>query len=263
MSGRTPSHHAFARTIGLAYATVGFVATHVIFCVLILFLLNWIAYPSIDGERAAGTGAAVAIDLVLIVLFGLQHSGMARSAVKQVSHGLLPEALERATYVHFSNLVLALLVFAWQPIPVTLWAVEDTAFRAAILSVFFLGWALTVIGSMLIDYLQLFGLRQAWSWFNGETYEIKPLQRQWLYDRIRHPIQFGLILAFWATPDMTVGHLLFAGGLTLYIIAGTHFEETDLIATFGDEYADYRLTVPGLIPRLRRTAKKKPDSGGA
>lgn len=252
MSGRTPNPHIVARKIGLAYATLGFVATHLIFGAVILFLLSWVAYPNIDGAPAIRPAVAVPIDLALIAVFGLQHSGMARTAIKEISAALLPAMLERATYVHLANAALALLVFAWQPVPITIWAFDATSARTAIWIVFILGWGLSFAGSMLIDHLQLLGVRQAWSWFKGETYEIKPFQRHWLYEFVRHPIQLGLILASWATPQMTVGHLIFAAGLTLYIVVGTRLEEKDLIATFGDDYRDYRSRVPKLIPRLWR-----------
>jgi protein-S-isoprenylcysteine O-methyltransferase Ste14 len=146
---------------------------------------------------------------------------MARAAVKRASARLLPEPLERATYVHFANVALLLLVLAWQPVPIPVWSVEAPIARGAILLVFVLGWALAAWGSLLIDHLQLLGMRQAWSWFRGAPYAIKPFQRHWLYERVRHPIQLGLILAFFATPDMTVGHLIFAAGLTVYILVGT------------------------------------------
>jgi protein-S-isoprenylcysteine O-methyltransferase Ste14 len=238
------------RVAGLAYATAGFVATHLIFGVLILFLLNWVAWPGIDGTPATGVATAIAIDLALMALFGLQHTGMARAAVKRISAALLPEPLERATYVHFANAALLLLVLAWQPVTAPIWSVEAPLARAAIWLVFIVGWALAAWGSLLIDHLQLLGMRQAWSWFKNEPYAIKPFQRRWLYERMRHPIQLGLILAFWATPEMTVGHLIFAAGLTLYILLGTYFEEKDLIATFAD-YAAYRRRVPAFIPKVR------------
>jgi protein-S-isoprenylcysteine O-methyltransferase Ste14 len=123
----------------------------------------------------------------------------------------------------------------------------------AIWTVFVVGWGLSFAGSMLIDHLQLLGMPQAWAWSNGRVHRIKPFQNHWLYDLVRHPIQLGLIMAFWATPHMTVGHMLFSAGLTLYIVIGTRFEEKDLIGTFGEDYAAYRARVPGLIPRFRRS----------
>ena len=252
MSGRSQHSDGGKRTIGLAYATAGFILTHLIFAAVILFLLDWVEYPAIDGAPATAPAAAIAIDLGLIAIFGLQHSGMARTAIKRVSIRFLPEPLERATYVHFANAALALLVLAWQPVPIPIWTVEASWARAAIWFVFAAGWSLSFAGSLLIDHLQLLGMRQAWAWFKGEDYAIKPFQRHWLYERVRHPIQVGLILAFWATPQMTLGHLIFAAGLTLYIVVGTRLEERDLVATFGDDYRVYRSRVPGLIPRLWR-----------
>jgi protein-S-isoprenylcysteine O-methyltransferase Ste14 len=263
MGGRILARSVFVRAVGLAYAVVGYVATHVIFLILILFLMNLIACPRIDAAPSTGVAAAVAIDLALIALFGVQHTAMARAGVKRFACRLLPEGLERATYVHVSNLALAVLVFAWQPIPFGLWTVEGTVFRVAFWCVFVVGWGFALAGSLLIDPFQLLGLRQAWSWFEGDAYVVKPFQRHWLYEYLRHPIQFGLILAFWATPAMSVGHLLFAAAMTVYIVVGTHFEEQDLIATFGDDYAAYRARVPGFIPRLRRRESNRPEGGGS
>lgn len=245
-----PAPSLAARTTGLAYATVGFTITHLVFGAVILFLLDWVPYPSVDRAPAAGVAIAVPIDLLLVALFGLQHSGMARNAVKRLSARLLPESLERATYVHVANLSLALLVFAWRPIPITLWSVDAVWARYALMGIFVLGWGLAFAGSVMIDHLQLLGMSQAWNWFRGRPYEIKPFQRHWLYERVRHPIQLGLILAFWAAPHMTAGHLIFAAALTFYILIGTSLEERDLVASFGEDYAAYRKRVPGLTPRL-------------
>lgn len=241
-----------ARGIGLAYAAVGFALTHLIFALVIVFLLDWLPWPRVDGASSLGVPAAIAVDAVLIALFGLQHTGMARTAIKQISQRYLPAELERATYVHFANAALALLVLAWQPVPGTLWSVDILPLRVLIYAVFAAGWALSAFGSYQIDHLYLLGIRQAWSWFRGAPYVPKPFQRHWLYEHVRHPILVGLILAFFATPEMTVGHLVFAAGLTAYMLIGTHFEEKDLAATFGADYRAYRDRVPALIPRLRR-----------
>jgi protein-S-isoprenylcysteine O-methyltransferase Ste14 len=249
---RTAGPRGVARWVGLGYAIVGFVVTHAVFGALILALLDWVAWPSIDNGPPPSLAVALPLDLALIALFGLQHSGMARTAIKRLCARLLPAPLERATYVWFANVALALLVFAWRPLPITVWTVSAAWAVWAIWGVFAVGWGLAAIGSLLIDHLQLLGLSQAWSWFRGRSYEIKPFQRHWLYERVRHPIQLGLILAFWATPHMTVGHLMFAAGLTLYIVIATRLEERDLITAFGADYADYRARVPGLVPRLWR-----------
>ena len=237
------------RLLGLIYTVIGFAVTHALFCVFIVFLLNIYTYPAVSGPAQSSAVAATAINLILIAQFGLQHSGMARNGVKRIVARFLPEPLERATYVHVANMCLALLLFGWQPVGGLVWHVENDLWRTAIWMLFTLGWALSFAGSLLIDHLQLLGMRQAWAWYKGETYTLRPFQQHWLYDMVRHPIQLGLILAFWATPDMTLGHLLLAGGLSVYILIGTVFEERDLVATFGASYKTYKTRVPGFIPR--------------
>lgn len=244
----TKPHDGITRLAGFLYAGLGFTLTHLIFVVLILFLLDWIPYPSIDGTPHLGLAGALIADIALIAVFGLQHTGMARSAIKRLVTRLVPELLERATYVHFANVALAALILLWQPIPATIWKVDNGLLAGAIFVLFVFGWAFSFFGSILIDHLQLLGMRQAWSWLNGRDYTLKPFQNHWLYDHVRHPIQLALIVAFWATPHMTVGHLVFSAGLTLYILVGTHFEEKDLVATFGEAYAGYRKRVPALFP---------------
>jgi protein-S-isoprenylcysteine O-methyltransferase Ste14 len=231
------------------------VVTHLVFAAFILFLLGWLPWPNVDGVASFGQAAAIAVDLVLILLFGLQHSGMARAAIKRAAVRWLPADLERATYVHCANLALALLVFLWQPIPGMLWDVRVWWGQLPFLALFALGWALASWGSLLIDHLQLLGLKQALSWSRGVPYAMKPFQRHWLYHVVRHPIQLGLILAFWATPHMSVGHLILAVGLTLYILVATQLEERDLVAEFGEEYRVYRTRVPALVPWLRLGTK--------
>ncbi len=239
------------KALGLSYAVVGFTLTHLIFAGVILFLLDLIPYPSVDRAGGAALPLAIAADIGLIAVFGLQHSGMARAAIKRWVTRFLPEALERATYVHVANLALALLILGWQAAPMTLWSVEALWAKAPIWALFAIGWAISFAGSMMIDHLRLLGLTQAWAWFRGRALTEKPFQRHWLYERVRHPIQVGLILAFWAAPHMTLGHALFAGGLTLYILIGTRMEERDLVAQFPD-YGDYMKRVGAFLPRLRR-----------
>lgn len=251
-----------ARRLGLGYAATGFALTHLLFAAFILFLLGWLPHPNVDGRASLGTGSAIAADLALIVLFGLQHSGMARAGIKRLAVRFVAPDLERATYVHFANLALALLIFLWQPVPATVWDVTAWWGKAPILALFGLGWALASWGSLLIDHLQLLGMRQAWSWSQGRAYALKPFQRHRLYQAVRHPIQLGLLVAFWATPHMTAGHLVLAAGLTLYILLATRLEERDLVAEFGEEYQAYRLSVPALVPWLRFSRRAAGAAGG-
>jgi protein-S-isoprenylcysteine O-methyltransferase Ste14 len=244
------------RFIGLAYAAVGLVLVYVVFVYFIIFLVNLGAQSSADGSATSATGAATAIDLCLIGLFGLQHSLMARSQFKTWWTRIVPAGLERSTYVHASNIALALSLWQWQPIPTVIWHVETEIGRAIIWVIFAAGWVILFAGSLMIDQFELLGLRQAWAWFQMRPYcENKQLQTGGLYGLVRHPMYVGIAIALWAAPHMSAGHLLLAAGLTIYILIGTYFEERDLVRTFGQRYRAYQLQVPKFIPSRPRRAR--------
>jgi protein-S-isoprenylcysteine O-methyltransferase Ste14 len=191
---------------------------------------------------------AILVDGGLILLFGLQHSLMARGRFKRWLVRYIPGGLERATYVHASNLALWPVLLLWQPIPAAL--VDLSAVRPLMTAIYWAGWAIVLLSSLNIDLLQLWGLRQAWSWSRGEIYQPPPFKESWLYRQVRHPIYLGLMIAFWATPQLTAGHALFAGCMSAYIFIGTWFEERDLVRKHGQSYSDYRRKVPAYLPRL-------------
>jgi protein-S-isoprenylcysteine O-methyltransferase Ste14 len=184
----------------------------------------------------------------LVVLFGVQHSVMARPWFKRRWTRLVPQVVERSTYVLVSSVALVLLVALWQPAGFTLWDVQSPALRALLLALSAAGWLMVVGSSFLINHFDLFGLRQVWNHFRGVPSEPLPFEIPGMYRWVRHPLYVGWLVAFWSTPTMTVSHLLFAGGLTLYILAAIRWEEADLVAHFGEQYAAYRRRVPMLIP---------------
>ena len=184
-------------------------------------------------------------DVCLIALFGLQHSLMARDGFKQWLTRNVPEGLERATYVHASNLALWPVLLLWQPIPFVL--VDLSPVRPLMTAVYWVGWLIVLLSSLNIDLLELWGVRQARSWSRGEVYVPPPFKESWLYRRVRHPIYLGLLLVFWATPQLTAGHVLFAGCMSAYIFIGTWFEERDLVRKHGQSYRDYQRKVPRLL----------------
>jgi methanethiol S-methyltransferase len=205
-----------------------------------------IVYPSIDVGPVSPTGAAVLINVSLITLFGLQHSLMAREGFKRWLRRIVPDGLERATYVHASNLSLWPVLLFWQPIPIVL--VDLTHLRAVMAAIYWAGWLVVLAASLNLDLLELWGMRQARCWSRGKSYEPLPFKSGWLYRQVRHPIYLGLLIVFWATPQLTLGHLLFAGCFTAYILIGTWFEERDLVRKFGQPYRDYRRHVPAYLP---------------
>jgi protein-S-isoprenylcysteine O-methyltransferase Ste14 len=244
------------RALGLLYALVAFVAALALFLYAIPFLINLrspkgtMVTPSIDVGPSAPVAWAVLIDLCLILLFGLQHSIMARDGFKRWLARNFPEGLERATYVHASNLTLWPVLLLWQPIPTLL--VDLSGLRPLTTGIYWAGWLIVLLSSLNIDLLELWGLRQAWSWSRGEIYQPPPFKESWLYRRVRHPIYLGLLIVFWATPWLTVGHALFAGCMSAYIFIGTWFEERDLVRRHGNSYRDYQRKVPAYLPSVRR-----------
>jgi len=244
------------RALGLLYALVAFVAALALFLYAIPFLGNLrflkraIVNPTIDLGPSAPVVWAILVDCGLILLFGLQHSLMARDGFKRWLVRNIPGGLERATYVHASNLTLWPVLLFWQPLPVVL--VDLSAVRPLVTAIYWAGWLIVLLSSLNIDLLELWGVRQAWSWSRGEVYASPPFKESWLYRQVRHPIYLGLLIAFWATPQLTAGHALFAGCMSAYIFIGAWFEERDLVRKHGQSYRDYQRKVPPYLPALRR-----------
>jgi methanethiol S-methyltransferase len=194
---------------------------------------------------------AAAIDIGLLVLFGLQHSVMARAGFKARLHRILPPHLERTAYVIASSLALGLLIVAWQPIPAIVWQVRSPVSADLLWAVYAAGWLLVVAATYMINHYELFGLAQVWRKFRGLPAPADDFRTPYLYRYVRHPLYLGWLLVFWATPSMSAGHLLFAAGMSLYILIGMMHEERDLLRLFGAAYRDYRARVPALIPGLK------------
>jgi methanethiol S-methyltransferase len=251
----------FAGLLVLFYAIVSYAVFLASFLWAVGFVGNYLVSKSIDVGGRTNVSEAIVVNLLLLGLFAVQHSVMARPAFKQWWARILPVACQRSTYVLLSSLILLLLFWQWQPIPTTVWRVEGIA-AWSLIGVFWLGWAITFASSYMINHFELFGLRQAFFALRGAEVPGQPFKTPLLYKVVRHPIMLGFLLAFWATPEMTVGHLLFAIANTAYILAGVHFEERDLIAEFGASYQRYRARVPMLLPRIfgrRRQEDHRPS----
>ena len=258
MDTRIGDRSAAARYLGLASGLAAFVITLALWVYWAVFLGNlppratpWVE-PTVSIGPTLGLAPALFINCGLILLFGLQHSLMSRVGFKAWLTRTVHPDLQRSIYVHAANLTFFLLLAFWQPIPVVLWDLGDGLAEDAVWLIFVAGWTLLIASLISINPYELLGLRQAWFWFQSRPHEPLPLEMRWPYSMVRHPLYLGVLVVVWAAPYMTLGHLLFAVGFSLYIAIGTWFEERDLIKASGGSYREYMRAVPALLPRLFR-----------
>jgi protein-S-isoprenylcysteine O-methyltransferase Ste14 len=239
----------FARLLILLYAIASYAVFLVSFLWAVGFVGNYVVPKSIDSGGPTGLSEAIIVDLLLLGLFAIQHSIMARPGFKQWWTKVIPVACERSTYVLLSSLIQLLLFWQWRPIPTPVWEIHGIA-AWLLIGLSGLGWLIVLASTFMIDHFDLSGLRQAFFALRGAEAPGQTFKTPLLYKIVRHPLMLGLLLAFWATPEMTAGHLLFAIMTTAYILVGLQFEERDLIAEFGTTYQRYRQRVPMLLPRI-------------
>jgi protein-S-isoprenylcysteine O-methyltransferase Ste14 len=244
-----------SRLLALLYAAAAYATFLLTFLYAIGFVAGLGVPKHIDNGPATPLAAALAIDLALLGLFAVQHSGMARPAFKRAWTRIVPAPIERSTFVLVSSLVLAVLFWQWRPLPPLVWHVEWQPLRCALHSVSALGWLLVLSSSFAINHFDLFGLRQVWLFARRREAVDGPFVTRAFYRIVRHPLMLGFLVAFWATPTMSAGHLLFALATTGYILVAVKFlEERDLIREHGETYRAYAREVPMLLPWPRPTA---------
>jgi methanethiol S-methyltransferase len=243
------------RFLTVGYGGAAYVLFLAAFLYLIGFVGNLVVPRSIDHGLPSPIGQAVLVNALLLGAFGVQHSVMARPAFKRWWTRFVPSSIERSTYVWLSSAVLVLLYWQWRTMPATIWDVRQPAGRLALWALFWLGWAVALAATFMVSHFDLFGLRQVYLAWRGKPYTHIGFHARLLYRLVRHPLMLGFIIAFWATPTMTAGHLLFSVVMTGYILIATQLEEHDLVAALGDEYRDYRREVPMLVP-LRRLPRR-------
>jgi protein-S-isoprenylcysteine O-methyltransferase Ste14 len=247
----------FGKHAALVYGTVCYAIFFVTFLYLIGWVTNLVVPVSIDSGTPGNVAVALAIDLALVALFGLQHSVMARPGVKAVITRVIPKPVERATYVLASSAAFVVMFAAWQPLPAVIWQAEAGAAALQVGSL--LGFGMVLVTTFLIDHFDLFGLRQVWLAWRGKPYTEKRFVTPGPYRYIRHPLYVGWMIAFWSAPRMTVGHALFATAMTAYILVAIRYEERDLLAALGESYRRWRATTPMFVPRVRVVSGETPS----
>ncbi|WP_141456351.1 methanethiol S-methyltransferase [Pseudoxanthomonas sp. z9] len=242
-----------SRSLAVLYGGVCYAAFLVTFLYAIAFVAGMGVPKHIDNGVATPQVAALMIDIALLALFAVQHSGMARPAFKRWWTRFVPQSIERSTFVLVSSGVLALLFWQWRPLPQVIWQVDNGLASGLLWAVSLLGWLLVLTSSFAINHFELFGLRQVWLHARRRSPKDEPFVLRAMYRIVRHPLMLGFLIAFWATPAMSLGHLLFAVVVTGYIVVAVRFlEERDLVAVHGDAYRDYQRRVPMLLPLRKR-----------
>ncbi len=253
-----------SKTLMFIYGIVVYVIFLLVFLYAIGFVGDFLVPKSIDvGGQSASLGLTLLIDAILLGLFALQHSIMARPGFKRVWTKIIPKPIERSTYVLFASLILALIFWQWRPISTPVWHVQNAAVAGVLWALFAIGWLIVLAATFMIDHADLFGLRQVYLHLRQQEKRPHSFTTKMFYQRLRHPIMAGFIVAFWATPYMTWGHLFFAVMTTGYILVGIAFEERDLIGYFGQTYVDYKKQVPALVPLPKHKSLNPPESSSA
>lgn len=231
-------------------------------CVVLLYFVGFcvgvLAPVNVDSAGTVLPGSAWLVDLVLVALFGLQHSVMARRGFKAWMTRHVPMHLERSTYLVATSLLMGTLIAFWQPLPGRLWKVEEGLLANALTGIALGGWGLVLLTTFLINHADLFGLRQIYLHAKGLPYTPVAFKAPWLFRWVRHPMQLGVLIGLWFTPAMTFSHLLLTGGMTAYVLIGLLYEERDLVRQFGERYRAYQRSTPKLIPFGRFGARRAP-----
>lgn len=243
------------KVAALLYGIITYCIFFASFLYLIGFIGNLFVPKGIDGPLTIPFWQATLINLSLITLFGIQHSLMARQWFKKWWIRIIPEFIERSTYVLFTVIALIALFVFWQPMGHNIWVVEEGMLYGILMAIFALGWTIVLISTFMINHFDLFGLRQVWLYFQGKPYEPLRFRLNIFYNYVRHPLYLGFILALWAAPVMSVARFVLAFGLSIYILMAIRWEEKDLIQQFGEKYKQYKKVVPMLIPTLIKRTK--------
>ena len=242
---------ATARWLAFAYGALSYAAFFGVFLYLIGFVGNLVVPKSLDSGPAYAFMPALLMNMFLIALFAIQHTIMARWQFKKHWIKIIPRPIERSTFVLVTSVLLAVIFWQWRTMPGVVWEVENAIGRSVLQGLFWAGWLIVLTSMYLINHFELFGLQQVYYNLRGQKHTPPKFRTPLLYKLVRHPMMTGMIIAFWATPRMTVSHLVFAAGMTAYIFMGTYLEEKDLVHHLGDDYRKYQEEVPDKFVSFR------------
>ena len=238
------------RVVIMLYSVICYFVFFGVFLYLIAFVGDIFAPKTVSSAVTMDTSSALVINIGLMLLWGIQHTVMARSGFKQAISKVVPQHTERSTYVLLSSVVLIIMMYYWQPMEGTIWQVQNLLAQQILWVVFGLGWGLVLLSTFLTNHFDLFGLRQGWLHLQKQSYTSVVFTERLFYSSIRHPMMLGLLIAFWAAPVMTMGHLVFSLGMSFYIVVGIYFEEKGLAESIGPQYTDYQQRTSKVIPKI-------------
>ncbi|MBI4115135.1 MAG: isoprenylcysteine carboxylmethyltransferase family protein [Candidatus Omnitrophica bacterium] len=239
------------RIVTLIYGVIGYFIFFATFAYFFLFIGNLWVPKTVDSGIPSDTTSSIFVNVLLIALFGIQHSVMARPTFKKWWTQFVPKPIERTTFVILTSLILILLYWKWQPIPNIIWNLDGTWLAPILWGFFWLGFLVVLLSSFTINHFDLFGLRQVWLYFRGRDYAMVPFKVTGFYKYVRNPLMLGFLIAMWVTPVMTVGHLIFALSFTIYIFIGIYFEERNIAEFLGEGYKVYRTQTSMILPSFR------------